>query len=90
MSFKIRDEIAEPTVEMAINQLEILACRGYFPLPEYDYEESYDDDGNPVWSVRCYINEYGYYETVASSKKQAKKLAAYNMLMDVLENYEEE
>ncbi len=88
--FKIRDEIDEPTVEMAINQLEILARRGYFPLPEYDYVETHDADGNPVWSVRCYIDEYGYYETVASSKKQAKKIAAYNMLLDVLENYEEE
>ncbi len=88
--FKIRDEIDEPTVEMAINQLEILARRGYFPLPEYDYVETHDPDGNPVWSVRCYIDEFGYYETVASSKKQAKKLAAYNMLLDVLENYEEE
>lgn len=86
----IKDEIDEPSLEMAINQLEILARRGYFPLPEYDYVETHDSNGNPLWSVRCYIDEYGYFESVASSKKQAKKLAAYNMLLDVLENYDEE
>ena len=68
----------------------VLARRGYFPLPEYDYVETHDSNGNPLWSVRCYIDEYGYFESVASSKKQAKKLAAYNMLLDVLENYDEE
>lgn len=88
--FSIKDEIENPSEDMAINQLETLARRGYFPLPEYDYIETHDADGNPVWNVRCYIDEFGYYETVASSKKQAKKMAAYDMLLDVLENYEEE
>lgn len=86
----IKDEIDEPIIDMAINQLEILARRGYFPLPEYDYVETHDKDGNPVWSVRCYIDEYGYFGAVSSSKKQAKKMAAYDMLLDVLENYEDE
>lgn len=89
--FKIKDEIEEPTVEMAINQLEILARRGYFSIPEYEYEETHDDDGNPIWNVKCYIDEIDhYFEAESSSKKQAKKEAAYDMLLDVLENYEEE
>ena len=89
--FTIRDEIDEPTIEMAINQLEILARRGFFSLPEYEYEETYDKDGNPIWHVKCHIKEFEcVFQTELSSKKQAKKEAAYKMLMYILENYEED
>lgn len=89
--FTIEDEIEEPTVEMAINQLEILARRGYFSLPEYEYVETHDSDGNPIWTVECHINEFeDSFKAVSSSKKQAKKEAAFDMLQFALENYEEE
>ena len=87
--FSIEDEIDEPTLEMAINQLETLARRGYFSLPEYEYEESHDEDGNPIWHVECHIDEMEYYFSADnSSKKRAKKEAAFDMLNYVLENYE--
>lgn len=35
----MRKEIGEPVKEKAINQLEILARRGYFSIPAYDFEE---------------------------------------------------
>lgn len=86
----IRDEIDNPSIEMAINQLETLARRGYFSIPEYEFEEIHDEDGNPVWHVKCFIHEIDYYfEADSSSKKQAKKEAALDMLNYVLENYEE-
>ncbi len=88
--FSILDEIEEPTLEMAINQLETLARRGYFSLPEYEYEESYDEDGNPIWHVECHIDEMErYYSADDSTKKGAKKEAAFDMLKYVLDNYEE-
>ncbi len=88
--FSIKDEIDEPTLESAINQLETLSRRGYFSIPEYVYEESHDDNGNPVWHVECYIEEMEYYYSADdSSKKRAKKEAAFDMLNYVLENYEE-
>lgn len=91
MLHTIQDEIDEPSVDMAINQLEILARRGYFEIPTYEVEDFYDSDGNPVWIVRCTIPDLGYRcEAEATSKKQAKKEAAYKMLMYVLENYEED
>ncbi len=89
--FTIRDEIDEPTIEMAINQLETLARRGYFSIPEYGYTESHDDDGNPIWHVECHIDEFdASFDTESSSKKQAKKEVALEMLQYVLDNYEEE
>ena len=91
MLFTIRDEIEEPSLEMAINQLEILARRGYFSLPEYDYDESHDENGNPIWKVSCSIDEFeNIYTIESSSKKLAKKEAAFEMLNYVLDNYEEE
>ncbi len=88
--FTIRDEIYNPNIDDAINQLETLARRGYFSLPEYVYEENHDEDGNPIWHVECHIEEKEYYfKAEAPLKKRAKKQAAYDMLMHVL-GYEEE
>lgn len=83
--FSIRDEIEDPNKEDAINQLEILARRGYFSIPTYDFEQSYDRDGNPIWKCTCRIAEYStHFDTRSSSKKDAKKTAAFKMLKYVL------
>ena len=76
---------------MAINQLETLARRDYFDLPDYKYTESYDNDGNPIWQVTCMINGFDkVFNATSTSKKAAKKKAAFKMLNYVLENYDEE
>ena len=81
----IQDEIEEPCRRMAINQLETLARRGYFSLPTYNYYEDYDEDGNPIWRCECHIEEEDiYYWATSSSKKYAKKDAAWGMLRHVL------
>lgn len=86
----IQDEIDNPNLDDAINQLEILARRGYFELPVYDYEESHDDNGNPVWHVICKIEgQDDVFDATSSSKKQAKKESAFKMLTYVLEHYSE-
>ena len=84
--YTIQDEIECPCREQAINQLETLARRGYFSLPAYDFELKHDDDGNPVWVCRCCIAEYDdCYWAESSSKKDAKKDAAFSMLQYVME-----
>lgn len=83
--FTIQDEIEEPSRDMAINQLEILARRGYFSIPTYEFFEEHDENGNPIWRCECHINEKEYYfHETSSSKKDAKKGAAYSMLLYVL------
>lgn len=83
----MREEIDEPTKEAAINQLEILASRGYFSKPTYVFEENYDKNGNPVWQCSCTIAEYDeVFKNEASSKKEAKKMSALNMLEYVLDD----
>ena len=87
----IKDEIEEPSEPLAINQLEILARRDYFDLPEYKYTESHDKNGNPIWQVTCMINGVDkVFNATDSSKKAAKKKAAFKMLNYILENYDEE
>lgn len=83
--FSIQDEIDNPNSSEAINQLEILARRGYFSIPAYDFELDYDNNGNPVWKCQCHIKEIEKnFWSKASSKKQAKKNAAFGMLKYVL------
>lgn len=81
----IQDEIEKPCKRLAINQLETLARRGYFSLPTYDFYEEYDEDENPVWKCECHIEEENVFGwSTASSKKDAKKGAAWGMLKHVL------
>ena len=82
----IQDELENPNKDDAISQLEILARRGYFSVPTYSYDESHDENGNPIWTVECHIEEITeFFKSVSSSKKEAKKEAAFEMLMFVLE-----
>lgn len=87
----IQDEIEEPSKSMAINQLETLSRRGFFDLPKYKYTETHDKNGNPVWQVTCMVNDFDkVFNATDSSKKKAKKKAAFKMLIYILENYDEE
>ena len=82
----IRDEIDNPNKDDSISQLEILSRRGYFPLPEYDFQETHDNDGNPIWDCECSIEGVDHVTSAkSSSKKDAKKQAAFEMLQFVLE-----
>lgn len=84
--FSIQDEIENPNVEDAINQLEILARRGYISIPTYEFEQQNDNNGNPVWKCECHIDEHdSFFSSKSSSKKEAKKTAAFEMLKFVLQ-----
>lgn len=84
--FSIQDEIDNPNEADAISQLEILARRGYFSLPTYNYELRHDKNGNPIWKCECHIKERNtHFCSESSSKKDAKKSAAFKMLKYVLD-----
>lgn len=84
----IRNELENPNRDEAIGQLEILARRGYFTLPTYEFEQEHDENGNPIWTAKCYVEKAEYYfDATSSSKKEAKKDAAFEMLKYVLEEF---
>ena len=85
MLLSIHDEIPNPNINDAISQLEILARRGYFSIPVYDFEQEYDNNGNPIWQCTCHIKDITeHFFAESSSKKHAKKQAAYQMLKHIL------
>ena len=62
-----------------------MARRGYFTIPTYGFEQTYDKDGNPIWESTCKIDEKEKsFSAKSSSKKDAKKSAAFKMLQYVL------
>ena len=82
----IRDDIGNPNCEDSIGQLEILARKGHFSIPQYDFNETHDENGNPIWKCDCNIPEIKKKTSATSSvKKDAKKKAAFEMLKYVLE-----
>ena len=80
------DEIGEPNRDRAINQLQELYQKGYIGEPRYDFSETYDEDGNPVWRCECHVDgQPDYWWGNYSSKKQGKKDVAYDMLCYILD-----
>lgn len=79
------DEVGEPDIDRAINQLQELYQKGYIGEPWYDFAETYDDNGNPVWRCECHVSGLDtYWWGNYSSKKNGKKAVAYDMLCDIL------
>lgn len=86
--FTIQSEVKDPTPNNAVGQLETLARRGYFSLPIYEFSQSYDESKNPMWHYLCRIKEIDkIFEADSAGKKEAKKLAAFKMLVYILNHY---
>ena len=80
------DEVGEPNIDRAINQMQELYQKGYIGQPYYEFSESHDQDGNPIWRCECHVEgKDEYYWIESSSKKQGKKHVAYDMLCEILE-----
>lgn len=78
------------SVDNAVNTLKELAEHGQCSVPKYEYSSpeylGYDENGNPRWVCTCWVVEWAMMRQVwASSKKLAKKYAAYLILCDHFE-----
>lgn len=78
-------------IDNAVTTLKELAENGQCTMPEYNFTGpeylGYDDDGNPIWVCRCIIinDKTGLIkQVIATSKKEAKKAAAYLILCEHL------
>ena len=77
----LKDEVGDPDFERAINQLQELYQKKYISEPQYTFAETKDENGNSVWKCTCYLASLNLGISMAdSSKKQAKKKAAYHMV----------
>ena len=83
------DEVGEPDFDRAINQLQELYQKGYIGEPRYEFIETYDNDGHPIWRCECHIENCKWYiHGDYSSKKHGKKSVAYTMFFKLLEEGE--
>ncbi|MBO5294345.1 MAG: hypothetical protein J6B71_03770 [Clostridia bacterium] len=79
--FTWRDEIGEPDIDRAINQLQELYQKGYVSEPQYNFLETHDENGNSIWECSCYLESLKQgFSVIDTSKKQAKKKAAYELV----------
>ncbi len=84
------------SLENAINTLKEIAEHEECSIPIYEFsgpnELGYDEDDNPKWSCICSVSSWALCKVVfATSKKLAKKYAAYLVLCDhyeLLNEYE--
>lgn len=85
-----RAVVGIPDYNNAVNQLNMLCTKGFIDEPLYEYDEDHDEDGNPIWICDCSIDELeDIYYGESSSKKEAKKEAAYGALCALLD-YDED
>ena len=83
---EMRKAVGNPDFDNSVNQLNMLAQKGFIDDPEYDFTENHDDDGNPVWVCDVSVDELeDIYYGESSIKKEAKKEAAYYALCDLLD-----
>ena len=72
-------------LENAVTTLKELAEKGRCSIPEYDQSEEQVlmNDGSLMWECTCYIRSWAMKHTAyATSKKEAKRYAAYLVLCD--------
>ena len=83
MAKTVFDTIGEPNLDQSVNQLQELYQKKIISEPKYTFTKcGVSDSGNTIWTCECSIE--GFYESgvgyECSSKKEAKKLIAYDAL----------
>ena len=84
---RIKDIIGVPSVENAVDQLQNLFVKGFINEPLYKINLKGTVNGEDVWRCRLIVD--GIKESFSaddSSKKSAKRIAAYEMLKYIIEN----
>ena len=81
-----RELVGEPDEDNAINKLQELWQKGYIREPKYVFTKDTGLDGEDSWSCECVVNGVGWESVGCSTKLEAKKEAA----LQVLDNMEAE
>lgn len=81
---EFEEAVGKPYYNESIRQVNELYQKKLIDKPSYEYEENYDDCGDPIWCCYLTIGEY-QYEGYKSSKKEAQRKAAYVFLCDLMD-----
>ena len=78
---KIIEAITSANENLPVNQLHELHQKGLINEPSYNFSESHDKDGNPIWKCFCKLKEAeNPFEAENSSKKKVKQEVAKQAL----------
>ena len=81
------EEVGKPDKENAVSQLHELFQKDFIEEPEYTFEETHDENGNPIWHCTCDFDELKpLCEAVNSSKKEVKKIVSYKALCQLMDS----
>lgn len=93
--YDMKQDVGEADCDRAVSQLNMLFQKEYFSQPEYTFKNSTDSNGHQIWRCECFISTYedkeGYMQRgigEESSKTEAKKAAAYDMLLFIYDETE--
>lgn len=74
-------EVGEPKKERALAQINELVQKKWIGKPKYEFSQSYDKDGNPIWT--CTRSREGMgkiFSSTGSEKKKVQNDCAYQRL----------
>ena len=78
--------LGEPDFDRAINQLQELYQKGYIQEPKYRIQQKLFYSGEPIWECYCSLGDaWALHRAESTSKKLAKKEAAYQVLCRLME-----
>ena len=84
---EMENAIGKPDKDSSVNQLNVLFQKGFITEPVYSYTEEHDENGNPIWSCLCTIDDNTKSSLKsASGKKDAKKEAAFEALIKIFKD----
>lgn len=91
--YDMKQEVGEADYDKAVSQLNMLFQKDYFAQPKYTFKNTTTSAGHQIWRCECFISTYedkeGYMQRgigEESSKTEAKKVAAYDMLQFIFSN----
>ena len=77
-------KVAQASKEDVFAVVNSLVQAGIIDKPTYEYEESYDENGNPYWECATSVLELGYvYFGYGSTKKEAQRDSLTNVLKNL-------
>lgn len=86
-----KEAVGEADEYESLRQINELVQKDLISKPKYDFEQEYDEDGDSIWTCTCSIDGVDEsFINIGSSKKEAQRESAYEMLLYLMDEYEED
>ena len=88
---EFEEAVGEPIYEESIRQINELFQKRLIYKPNYKFNLSHDNNGDPEWECMLSVKGYDDYYGYATTKKEAQREAVYDFLcylMDIEDDYE--